>query len=201
MLSYFFLPSQKAPLLLIPYHFTIPPTSKNSIFIKILLFYLSLIFLSIQNCLGLISFSWAFQPFIFSQGASTSCTNHKHNHRHKQTQTHADKKKIITGADLKPKHDQSKPRPRPRRPTTHFNRRSMTNDPFILARRSTTTTQPRRSTTHNPQPLLTHAVTHDPNTGPTTQPRTTTNHPNTGPNREGREKEEREEMVFGLNRG
>ena len=115
MLSYFFLLSQKVTLLLIPYHFTISPTSKNSIFIKILLFYLYLLFLSIQNCLGLISFFWAFQPFIFSQAPSTSCTNHKH----KQTQTHADKKKIITGTDLKPKHDQSKPRPRSRPNQTH----------------------------------------------------------------------------------
>ena len=114
-LSYFFLPSQKAPLLLIPYHFTIPPTSKNSIFIKILLFSLSLLFLSIQNCLGLISFSWAFQPFIFSQAPSqplAQSTNTTANtNKHKPTPI---KKKIITGADLKPKHDQSKPRPRPR---------------------------------------------------------------------------------------
>ena len=44
MPSFFFLPSQKATLLLIPYYFTIPPTSKNSIFIKILLFNLSLLF-------------------------------------------------------------------------------------------------------------------------------------------------------------
>ena len=91
MLSYFFLPSQKATLLLIPYHFTIPPTSKNSIFIKILLFNLSLLFLSIRYCLGVIPFSWAFQPFFFSQAPSTSSTNHKQ--KHKQTQTHADKKK------------------------------------------------------------------------------------------------------------
>ena len=84
----FFLPSQKATLLLIPYHFTIPPTSKNSIFIKILLFNLSLLFLSIRYCLGVIPFSWAFQPFFFSQAPSTSSTNHKH--KHKQTQTHAD---------------------------------------------------------------------------------------------------------------
>ena len=46
MPSYFILPSQKATLLLIPYHFTIPPTSQNSIFIKILFFNLSLLFLS-----------------------------------------------------------------------------------------------------------------------------------------------------------
>ena len=45
MLCYIFLPSQKATLLLIPYHFTISSTSKNSIFIKILLFFLSLLFL------------------------------------------------------------------------------------------------------------------------------------------------------------
>ena len=85
---FFFLPSQKATLLLIPYHFRIPPTSKNSIFIKILLFNLSLLFLSIRYCLGVIPFSWAFQPFFFSQAPSTSSTNHKH--KHKQTQTHAD---------------------------------------------------------------------------------------------------------------
>ena len=65
----FFLPSQKATLLLIPYHFTIPPTSKNSIFIKILLFNLSLLFLSIRYCLGVIPFSWAFQPFFFFSGS------------------------------------------------------------------------------------------------------------------------------------
>ena len=46
MLCYSILSSQKAPLLLIPYHFTIPPTSKNSIFIKILFFNLSLLFIS-----------------------------------------------------------------------------------------------------------------------------------------------------------
>ena len=46
MLSYSILPSQKATLLLIPYHFTIPPTSQKSIFIKILFFNLSLLFLS-----------------------------------------------------------------------------------------------------------------------------------------------------------
>ena len=48
MLCYFLLPSQKATLLLIPYHFTIPPTSKNSIFLlfnKILFFNLSLLYL------------------------------------------------------------------------------------------------------------------------------------------------------------
>ena len=43
MPSYSILPSQKATLLFIPYHFTIPPTSKNSIFIKILLFNLSFV--------------------------------------------------------------------------------------------------------------------------------------------------------------
>ena len=72
MLSYIFLPSQKATLLLIPYHFTIPPTSKNSIFIKILLFFLSLLFLF----LGFPT------VFFFSQAPSTSSTIHK-----PQTQT------------------------------------------------------------------------------------------------------------------
>ena len=65
MPSYFFLLSQKATLLIIPYHFTIPPTSKNSIFIKILLFNLSLLFLSIRYFFQRIPFSWAFQPFFF----------------------------------------------------------------------------------------------------------------------------------------
>ena len=46
MPSYSILPSQKATLLLIPYYFTISPTSQNSIFIKILFFNLSLLFLS-----------------------------------------------------------------------------------------------------------------------------------------------------------
>ena len=79
MLSYIFLPSQKTTLLLIPYHFTIPPTSKNSIFIKIFLFNLSLLFLSILG----FPFSWAFQPFFFffSQAPSTFSTNHKHKHK------------------------------------------------------------------------------------------------------------------------
>ena len=38
MLLYFILPSQKVTLLLIPYYFTIPLASQNSIFIKILFF-------------------------------------------------------------------------------------------------------------------------------------------------------------------
>ena len=46
MLCYSILPSEKVTLLLIPYHFTIPPTSKNSIFIKILFFNISLLFIS-----------------------------------------------------------------------------------------------------------------------------------------------------------
>ena len=36
----------KSNFIIIPYHFTIPPTSQNSIFIKILFFNLSLLFLS-----------------------------------------------------------------------------------------------------------------------------------------------------------
>ena len=48
ILSYSILPSQKVTLLFIPYHFTIPPASQNSIFIKILFFNLSLLFIS--NC-------------------------------------------------------------------------------------------------------------------------------------------------------
>ena len=46
MPSYSILSSQKVILLLISYHFTIPLTSQNSIFIKILFFNLSLLFLS-----------------------------------------------------------------------------------------------------------------------------------------------------------
>ena len=46
MLCYSILPFEKVTLLLIPYHFTIPPTSKNSIFIKILFFNISLLFIS-----------------------------------------------------------------------------------------------------------------------------------------------------------
>ena len=46
MLLYSILPSQKTTLLLIPYHFTIPSASQNSIFIKILFFNLSLLFFS-----------------------------------------------------------------------------------------------------------------------------------------------------------
>ena len=94
-------------------------------------------------------------------------------------------------------------------------RRSTTNDPLQPQHTSVTTqpwtkhrTQPQPitplSTGHSlkkkknynhhsdprqkPQPPLTHAVTHDPNTEPTIQPRTTINDPNTGPNREGRER-------------
>ena len=62
-----------------------------------------------------------------------------------------------------------------------------------------------------PQPPLTHAVTHDPNIGPTTQPRPKhwTHNPNTGPNREGRERrdgvwvrrEERTEMEKQIREG
>ena len=70
MLCYFILPSQKATLLLIPYHFTIPPTSKNSIFIKILFFNLSLLFISNRFFqIGVIEshFPWlSQQPFFFS---------------------------------------------------------------------------------------------------------------------------------------
>ena len=210
MLSYFFLPSQKAILLLIPYHFTIPLTSKNSIFIKILLFNLSLLFLSIRYCLGVIPFFWAFQPFFFSQAPSTSSTNHKHkptpikkNHhqtrfetqtRPEQTitttqprfetqpiwnpleQTHS--KKIIIGATSAT----TQPQPQP---MTHFNRRSMTNDPFIPTRRSTTNDplqlpihdqRPASSQLADPQPQPNHT-----NPQPTThnhadpQPTTTTN--------------------------
>ena len=74
------LPSQKATLLLIPYHFTISSTSKNSIFIKILLFNLSLLFFSIRYFfLGVIPFLGLSNRFFFSQAPSTSSTNHKHN--------------------------------------------------------------------------------------------------------------------------
>ena len=65
MPSYFFLPSQKVTLLLIPYHFTIPPTSKNSIFIKILLFNLFLLFFYPIFYFRRDSISWAFQLFLF----------------------------------------------------------------------------------------------------------------------------------------
>ena len=83
MPSYFFLPSQKVTLLLIPYHFTIPPTSKNSIFIKILLFNLSLLFFYPIFYFMCDSISWAFQPFLFflrlpQPLAKSTNTNHKH---------------------------------------------------------------------------------------------------------------------------
>ena len=69
ILSYFILPSQKATLLLLPYHFTIPSASQNSIHIKILFFNLSLLFLSNRHFFsdfGKNQFSWAFQQYFFS---------------------------------------------------------------------------------------------------------------------------------------
>ena len=214
MLSYIFLPFQKVTLLLIPYHFTIPSTSKNSIFIKIF-FFLSLLFLFL-----------GFPTVFFSQAPSTSSTNHKHRHKHKQTQTHADQKKsssesiwnpttiganhdhdsttIWNPADLKPtganpfkknhhrshlSHDPTTTTTQPR-PTTndplqpsssiHDQRPPSAVDPrpttcFIPARRSTTTTQPRQSTTHN------HAKNHN-HYWPTPSPTTQT--PNPQPNHE-----------------
>ena len=87
----------------IPYYFTIPSISKKSIFIKILLFNLSLLFLFIRYCLGVIPFSWAFQPVFFSQAPSTSSTNTNTN-KHKPT-------------PIKKNHHRSRfetqPRPRP----------------------------------------------------------------------------------------
>ena len=65
---FYFLPSQKVTLLLIPYHFTIPSASQISIFIKILFFNLSLLFLSNRHffqtsaCFN----SQAFQQYFFS---------------------------------------------------------------------------------------------------------------------------------------
>ena len=130
MLSYIFLPSQKTTLLLIPYHFTIPPTSKNSIFIKILLFYLSLLFL-------FLGFPIVFFFLRLPQPLAQT-TNHKHRHKHKQTQTHADKKKSQPNHDLKPtganpfkkSHHRSHLSHNLTTTTTHFSRRSTTNDPL-----------------------------------------------------------------------
>ena len=125
MLSYIFLPSQKATLLLIPYHFTIPPTSKNSIFIKILLFYLYLLFL-------FLGFPTVFFFFLRLPQPLAQTTNHKHRHKHKQTQTqtHVDKKKSQPNHDLKPIG------------ANPFNRRSTTNDPTTPIHNPQPTTTP-----------------------------------------------------------
>ena len=73
MLSYSILSSQKATLLFIPYYFQIPPTSQNSIFIKILFFNLSLLFFSNHN----FGFPGLFQTH-----------HHTHTHSHTHTHTH-----------------------------------------------------------------------------------------------------------------
>ena len=208
MLSYIFLPSQKAILLLIPYHFTIPPTLKNSIFIKILLFFLSLLFLF----LGFAT------VFLFSLAPSTSSTNHKPQTQ-TQTQTHTNQKKSspepiwnpnTTGANHDhdpttiwnpPEQTHSKkviieateattqPRPRPTlvadpRPTTPFSRRSTTNDPLHpnLPIHDHDPTTP----IHNPQPTTMPIHNPQPRRSTTTtdpQPRrpTTHNEPNHDP--------------------
>ena len=108
MLLYFILPYQKTTLLLIPYNFTIHSVSQNSIFIKILFFNFSLLFLFnghfFFSNFGMFQFSWAFQQYFFSLSPSTSSTDstHKathtnpwytdqpiqtHHHTHTQTQT------------------------------------------------------------------------------------------------------------------
>ena len=66
MLSYFVLPFQKATLLLIPFHFTIPPTSKNSIFIKIIFFN--------------IFFIIPFHPLVFLLGMIPTAPPSPHHH-------------------------------------------------------------------------------------------------------------------------
>ena len=74
--------------IIIPYHFTIPPASQNSIFIKILFFNLSLLFLSNHHFFsyfGMIQFSWAFQHYFFSSlSPSTSSTGSTHRATHTQ---------------------------------------------------------------------------------------------------------------------
>ena len=156
MLSYIFLPSQKATLLLIPYLFTIPLSSKNSIFIKILLFYFSLLFLFLD-------FPTVFFFLKLPQPLAQT-TNHKHRHKHKQTQTHADKKKSssepiwnpnMTGAN----HDHDPNTPiHDHDPTTPIHNPQPTTTPIHNPQPTTTpihNQQPRRSTTtptHNSQP-------------------------------------------------
>ena len=112
MLCYSILRSQKATLLLIPYHFRIPPTSKNSIFIKILFFNLSLLFISnrffhigvieshfpglSQQSFFFLSFSLNLWHWFNTQSHTHRdpwCTDqpiqspHTRSHTHKQTQT------------------------------------------------------------------------------------------------------------------
>ena len=183
MLSYFFIPSQKAILLIIPYHFTIPPTSKNSIFIKILLFNLSLLFLSIWYCLGVIPFFWAFQPFFFLKLpqplAQTTNTN-----KHKPTPI---KKKSSPEPIWNPPEQTHSKKNHHRSHLSHnpTTTTTTTNDPFIPTRRSTTNDplqlpihdqRPASSQLADPQPQPNHT-----NPQPTThnhadpQPTTTTN--------------------------
>ena len=78
--------SQKATLLLISYHFTIPSASQKSIFIKILFFNISLLFLSnrhffFQN-LAWINFPWLSNSIFFPQSPSTSSIGSTHRATH-----------------------------------------------------------------------------------------------------------------------
>ena len=179
MLSYFFLPSQKATLLLIPYHFTIPPTSKNSIFIKILLFNLSLLFLSIRYFFQRIPFSWAFQPFFFSQAPSTSSTN-------TNTNTNTNKHKPMSYQSPSLNHN---PLPQPYffSSTTHTNTNHQThadqkptpsNQQSHRSKTHAADLKPSRFETHRSKPIQkNHHRSHLSHNLTTTQPRPTTNHP------------------------
>ena len=184
----------------------------RSIFIKILLFNLSLLFLPIRYCLGVIPFSWAFQPFFFSQVPSTSGTNHKHKHKptpiknppnqtikptkppirnpRRQFETHRSKpiqkKSSLEPPQPQPNHDLTTTNDQ--RPTTHFSRRSTTDNPLhpsspIHDQRPSSTTDPRpttrfiptrRSTTNDPLHPSSPIHDHDPTT--TQTPNLTTNH-------------------------
>ena len=121
ILLYFTIP--KRHFIIISSHFTIPPTSQNSIFIKILFFNLSLLFFSNQNfCFPRLSNNLFFflsfslnlwhrintqnphtDPWYTNQPIQTHhhSPTHTHTHIRKNTKTHRNKHKHRAPSNLK----------------------------------------------------------------------------------------------------